>query len=51
MASGNVARTYGLEDRGSLGIGKRADIILFEKDADQLRIRETYVNGQLVFHE
>ena len=32
MASGNVARIYGLHDRGTLSVGKRADLILFEKD-------------------
>jgi N-acetylglucosamine-6-phosphate deacetylase len=49
MASGNVARIYGLEDRGSLSPGKRADIILFEKSGDTIIIRRTYVNGKLVF--
>ena len=51
MASGNVARVYGLTDRGSLSAGKRADLILFEKDGDQLKIRKTYLNGELVFQE
>ena len=51
MASGNVARTYGLDDRGSLSTGKRADLILFERDGDQIKIRKTYLNGQLVFQE
>jgi len=51
MASGNVAHVYGLTDRGSLSVGKRADLILFEKDGDQLKIRKTYLNGELVFQE
>ena len=51
MASGNVARVYGLTDRGSLSAGKRADLILFEMDGDQLKIRKTYLNGELVFQE
>ncbi len=51
MASGNVARVYGLTDRGSLSVGKRADLILFEKDGDQLKIRKTYLNGELIFQE
>jgi N-acetylglucosamine-6-phosphate deacetylase len=51
MASGNVARIYGLEDRGSLAKGKRADLIMFEKDGDDLKIRKTYLNGELVFQE
>jgi N-acetylglucosamine-6-phosphate deacetylase len=49
MASLNVARIYGLEDRGALTAGKRADIILFEKADDNIIIRRTYVNGELVF--
>jgi len=49
MASGNVARIYGLGDRGTLVKGKRADLILFEKENDQLKIRKTYLSGELVF--
>lgn len=51
MATQNVAAAYGLNDRGSLSPGKRGDIILFEKNADKLIIRKTYLNGELVFHE
>jgi N-acetylglucosamine-6-phosphate deacetylase len=51
MASRNVAGIYGLNDRGSLSIGKRADIILFESEASQLKIRKTYLEGELVFQE
>jgi N-acetylglucosamine-6-phosphate deacetylase len=51
MASGNVARIYGLTDRGSLTVGNRADLILFEMDGDQLKIRKTYLNGDLIFQE
>jgi N-acetylglucosamine-6-phosphate deacetylase len=51
MASINVARIYGLTDRGSLSIGKRADIVMFEKNGDQLKIRKTYLNGNLVFDQ
>ena len=49
MASENVARIYNLEDRGSLAPGKRADIILFEKEGNQIKIKETYLSGELVF--
>jgi N-acetylglucosamine-6-phosphate deacetylase len=49
MASGNVARIYGLKDRGSLVPGKRADIILFLKIGNQITIKETYLNGKKVF--
>lgn len=51
MASANVARVYGLNDRGSLSIGKRADLILFEIDDYQLKIRKTYLRGELVTME
>jgi N-acetylglucosamine-6-phosphate deacetylase len=51
MASGNVAHAYNLNDRGSLSLGKRADLILFDMDDDQLRIRKTYLQGELVFAE
>ena len=49
MASGNVARIYGLADRGILAKGKRADLILFEKEGDKIKIRKTYLSGSLVF--
>jgi N-acetylglucosamine-6-phosphate deacetylase len=49
MASGNVATIYGLNDRGKLFPGKRADIILFEKIGNQLRIVKTFVKGELVY--
>lgn len=51
MASGNVSHVYGLTDRGSLAPGKRADLITFDMDGDQLRIKKTYLNGELVFQE
>jgi N-acetylglucosamine-6-phosphate deacetylase len=46
MAAGNVARIYRLNDRGSLEAGKRADLILFEKDGNKLNIKQTWVNGK-----
>ena len=45
MASENVARIYGLEDRGLLLPGKRADIILFELNGNNITIKETWVEG------
>jgi N-acetylglucosamine-6-phosphate deacetylase len=50
MASSNVADLYGLNDRGTLEVGKRADIILFELGDSELIINKTYVNGKLVFN-
>jgi N-acetylglucosamine-6-phosphate deacetylase len=51
MASVNVARIYNLEDRGTLATGKRADLILFERVDNQLKIKKTYLNGILVYQE
>jgi N-acetylglucosamine-6-phosphate deacetylase len=50
MSSTNPAKLYGLNDRGSIDIGKRADLILFEMDDSGLKIIKTYVDGQLVFN-
>jgi N-acetylglucosamine-6-phosphate deacetylase len=49
MASGNVARIYNLDDRGSIAEGKRADLILFEREGNKLIIKKTYLNGIPVF--
>ncbi|MCX6255158.1 MAG: N-acetylglucosamine-6-phosphate deacetylase [Bacteroidia bacterium] len=49
MASVNVARIYDLDDRGTLAPGKRADIILFERNGNQLQIKKTWLNGILVY--
>jgi N-acetylglucosamine-6-phosphate deacetylase len=48
MASGNVARLYGLNDRGNLAPGKRADIIMFERVGNQLKVNKTFLKGKLV---
>lgn len=49
MASTNPARLYGLNDRGSLEKGKRADIILFRISGDRFIIDQTFVAGECVF--
>ncbi len=49
MASVNVARIYDLDDRGTLAPGKRADLILFEREGNQLQIKKTYLYGKLVY--
>jgi N-acetylglucosamine-6-phosphate deacetylase len=51
MASLNVAAVYGLTDRGSISEGKRADIILFDKEGESLKIRKTWLKGELVYQE
>ncbi len=49
MVSGNVAHIYDLKDRGILAPGKRADIILFELNDNQLIIKKTFLSGELVY--
>ncbi len=51
MASSNTAKLFGLTDRGSLAAGKRADLILFEMNGQELMIKKTLLNGELVFDE
>jgi len=49
MSSTNQARMFGLEDRGTLDPGKRADIILFHLNNFKVEIEKTYVKGELVY--
>ncbi len=49
MASTNPARIYGLEDRGEIATGKRADLILFTMNNNKLNIKKTIVDGEVVF--
>lgn len=49
MASLNPAKLYGLNDRGELKPGKRADLIVFSIDNFRINIRKTLVNGELVY--
>lgn len=51
MASVNVAEIYGLHDRGKISVGRRADLIIFERDTPEVKIRRTWLRGQLVFGE
>ena len=49
MTSENASKMYRLNDRGSLSTGKRADIILFERLGNEIRIERTFLQGKLVF--
>jgi N-acetylglucosamine-6-phosphate deacetylase len=51
MASENVARVYHMNDRGTIDAGKRADLILFEKDENQINLKETFISGKSVFRD
>jgi N-acetylglucosamine-6-phosphate deacetylase len=50
MAAGNLASIYGLSDRGLLTEGKRADLILFEKDHFRIRIKQVWAKGKLIMN-
>jgi N-acetylglucosamine-6-phosphate deacetylase len=49
MASGNVARIYHLNDRGSIEAGKRADLIVFEEEDKILKVRQVWIKGRCRF--
>lgn len=51
MASTNPARLYGLNDRGELEPGKRADLIVFTLEDFKVNIRQTWVKGHLVYEK
>lgn len=47
LVSGNVARASGLDDRGTIAVGKRADLVLVEwPDAGTPVVRRTWVAGR-----
>jgi N-acetylglucosamine-6-phosphate deacetylase len=48
MASINVARIYDLTNRGSLAPGKRADLIVFEKNDNDIIIKQVWVKGRMI---
>ncbi len=47
MATKNPANLYEFEDRGSIKVGKRADLILFNLDDYKLTINKTIVAGEV----
>jgi N-acetylglucosamine-6-phosphate deacetylase len=49
MASTNPAKLYGLNDRGEILKGKRADLIVFTVDNFKIEIQKTIVAGQVVY--
>jgi len=49
MASTNPAKLYNLNDRGTIEVGKRADLILFTLDDFKVNIQKTFVEGELVY--
>ncbi|MDD4109353.1 MAG: amidohydrolase family protein [Prolixibacteraceae bacterium] len=49
MTSTNNARLYGLNDRGEIKPGLRADIILFTMDDYKFNLKKTIVAGEVVY--
>ncbi len=49
MASTNNAQFYGLNDRGEITPGKRADLILFTIDNFDLNVKKTIVAGEVMY--
>jgi N-acetylglucosamine-6-phosphate deacetylase len=48
MASTNPVKMFSLDGLGEIGQGKRADLILFQMEDNQMVILKTFVAGQLV---
>jgi N-acetylglucosamine-6-phosphate deacetylase len=49
MASTNPAKMFSLNGLGEIGQGKRADLILFTLENNEVLIQKTFVAGQLVY--
>ncbi len=47
MATKNPANLYGFKNIGSIKVGKRADLILFNLDDNKLTINKTIVDGEV----
>ncbi len=50
MVSRNPARLLGLDDRGDISVGKRADLVLFSLENGKLTVNKTIVSGKEVFN-
>jgi N-acetylglucosamine-6-phosphate deacetylase len=48
MASANVAEAFGITDRGTLEPGRRADLVLFERNGYEIVIKQVFVKGRRV---
>jgi N-acetylglucosamine-6-phosphate deacetylase len=49
MASSNTAKLLGLNDRGKVEPGLRADLILFSLEYSKISIHKTFVKGKIVY--
>ena len=51
MATAGPARAIGLSDRGTLEVGKRADLVLFHLEDGRINIQQTVLAGKTVYHK
>lgn len=51
MASTNQANMFGWDDRGTIEIGKRADLVLFELEEGEVKVKKTIVAGKVVYSD
>lgn len=49
MASTNPANMFSMQELGTLEEGKRADLILFTLENNEMTIKQTFVSGKLVY--
>jgi len=50
MSTRNPARLVGLEDVGEIKVGKRADLVLFALEDSEIKIHQTFLNGEMVYN-
>jgi alpha-D-ribose 1-methylphosphonate 5-triphosphate diphosphatase len=50
MASRNAARAAGLDDRGEIAVGQKADLVVVEA-GEMPRVRATFRNGRVVYSD
>ncbi len=49
MSSTNQAGLFGWSDRGEVAEGKRADLVLFELENGEVKVRQTILAGEVVY--
>lgn len=51
MASSNQARMFGWDDRGSIEVGKRADLVLLNIKESEVIVQKTILAGEVVYED
>ncbi len=49
MASSNQARMFNWHDRGTIEVGKRADLVLFKIEQGEVKVQQTILAGETVY--